>query len=135
MDEAVAAYEEDDYISAYETIAGLDVKDKDYDTKYRINMLASLQNGVNSSDLAYARKQYDESLNALIIAVGRYDEYYDEAQTLEISEKCDKILSEVEERLSSEFKMSVEEARSIYSIRKRKDYSIEIEKVVSGLGL
>jgi hypothetical protein len=41
----------------------------------------------------------------------------------------------VEERLSSEFKMSVEEARSIYSIRKRKDYSIEIEKVVSGLGL
>jgi hypothetical protein len=135
IDEAVSAYESEDYIAAYEALEGVDVKEKDADTKYRISMLASLESGVQSSDLAYSRGDYAEALSELIIAVGRYDEYSEDAQMLEISEKCDKILSEVEERLSSEFKVSVEEARSIYSIRKRKAYSIEIEKIISGLGL
>ena len=41
----------------------------------------------------------------------------------------------MEETLSSQFAMTADQARELYATRSRKDYTVEVYKVIQNLGL
>jgi len=71
----------------------------------------------------------------LIIGIGRYEKYKDNAQEYGISEQYEAYGSTIISELESEFGLSEEEALAIYKQPNRHYYTIELRKVLRGLGL
>ncbi len=80
-------------------------------------------------------EDYDMALDSLICAVGRYDINYSDAETYNCTVELNLIEQNVEETLSSQFAMTADQARELYATRSRKDYTVEVYKVIQNLGL
>ena len=71
----------------------------------------------------------------MIIGVGRYEKYKDDAAEYGIADQYDAYGSTMIAELSETFGLSEEEALAIYNQPNRHYYTIELRKVLRGLGL
>ena len=74
-------------------------------------------------------------MDSLIIGIGRYDKYKDDAVEYGISEQYDAYGQTIIAELNETFGLSEEEALAIYKQPNRHYYTIELRKVLRRLGL
>lgn len=128
-------YAHGEYVEAYGCLYEKDVKDADLDLYNRIKLAAYLQQQWESYEAYQSQNMYSEALGSLICCVGRYDRFIDEAVKAGVDKEYDKMFQKIEEALSSQYQMSIEEARTIYAIDDKQDFTYAVYDVISELGL
>lgn len=129
------ALDKGDYTKAYEEIAGIEVKEGDMETYEKARILASLQSQYESYEIFMQYENYDLALDALISVIGRYDINYEDAETYGCTVELALIEKDAEDALMEHFGVTAEQAREMYGLRDREDYSLEVYKIIYSLGL
>lgn len=125
-----------DYLAAYEKLNGFDLSDEDVALlRNQARTLADLQQCQQQYEAFIAYEQYNFALDSLIVGVGRYDKYKDDAVEYGISEQYEAYGATIISELESTFGLSEEEALAIYKQPNRHYYTIELRKVLRKLGL
>lgn len=124
-----------DYMGAYRTLNGMAMKEKDKDSQRKAELMAYLQAEYDAYNTYMSIRDYEGALDCLIRGIGRYDMHYEEAQGLDIGEEYDKVEHDLEQKLHEQFNVSLKEARRLYNIKNRRDYTKKIIKIINKLGL
>lgn len=136
ISQAQEYYEQGDYVKAYSCFTqGEKVKAVDEDLYNKARLTAYLQQQLNSYRVYKKQKMHAEALSALIVGVGRYDKNANEAAASGAAVEYDKMLGSLEKSLKKEYNMTLDEARELYSIREKEDFTLEIYKIIDSLGL
>lgn len=137
MEQANTLFENGDYIAAYEKLNGFDFKsDEEVELlRNQARTLADLQTCQQQYEAFIEYEQYPYALDALIIGIGRYEKYKDNAVEYGISEQYEAYGNQIKTELNEQFGLSEEEALAIYKQPNRHYYTIELRKVLRGLGL
>ena len=135
MSQAQELFDAGDYIAAYEKLNGFDLSDeKVLLLRNQARVLADLQLCQEQYDAFIGYERYNYALDSLITGVGRYEKYKDDAVEYGISEQYEAYASVIIHELEATFGLSEEEALEIYNQPNRHYYTIEIRKVLRGLG-
>ena len=137
MEQATTLFEEGNYIAAYEKLNGFDFKsDEEVELlRNQARTLADLQTCQQQYEAFIEYEQYPYALDSLLIGMGRYDKYKDDAVEYGISEQYEAYGNQIKSELEEQFGLSEEEALAIYNQPNRHYYTIELRKVLRGLGL
>jgi len=136
MAQANELFEAGDYIAAYEKLNGFDLSDEDVALlRNQARTLADLQLCQQQYEAFIQYEQYNYALDSLIIGVGRYEKYKDDAAEYGIADQYDAYGTTMISELSETFGLSEEEALAIYNQPNRHYYTIELRKVLRSLGL
>ncbi len=135
ISEAKEAYEIQDYVTAYQKIAGLKTKEKDEEFHQQIMLLARVQSELLNGESLYGLGKYTMSLDSYICALGRYDVNYEEASVYDVQGEYDSLAEQIQTQMSEKFGVSAETAREIYALDDRTEYTLRIYDIVKGLGL
>lgn len=129
-------YEQGNYVEAYSCFTqGAKVKPVDEELYNKARLTAYVQQQINSYRVYKNQNMHAEALSALILGVGRYDKNASEAATTGAAVEYDKMLSTIQKALKKQYKMTLDEARELYEIREKEDFTLEIYKIIDGLGL
>ena len=136
MAQANELFEAGNYIAAYEKLNGFDLSDEKVALlRNQARTLADLQLCQQEYEAFISYEQYDFALDSLIIGIGRYEKYKDDAVEYGISEQYEAYGNTLISELQSTFELSEEEALAIYKQPNRHYYTIELRKVLRKLGL
>lgn len=135
MSQAKASFDNGDYVTAYQQLAGMELKEKDQEFYDRTRMTAYLQKEWDSYEAYMGRSMYPEALDALICAVGKYDKYIGEASQVGADGELEEIRTKVEEALAAVFGLSMEEARAVYGQPDRVSYTTQLYELLLRAGL
>lgn len=128
-------YEQGDYVAAFNYLNGKEMKKADEAFYEKAKLNAYLQQQLESYQTYQSQSMYDEALAALIGGVGRYDRFLAEATTAGVDKEYNKMLQSIEEQLNNNYQMSVEEARAIYALNDKEEFTYAVSDVISKLGL
>lgn len=129
------AYASQDYVEAYNKLAGAKIKEQDKTFYEKVALLASVQGELESGDALYNAKQYKMALDSYVCALGRYDANSAKAEEYNIKEANDVLAEQIAAQLSERFSVSTDTAREIYAIKDRREYTNRIYEIVDALGL
>lgn len=135
MTEAKSAYASGDYVKAYQTVAGLNAKKDDEEFYQQALLLARIQSEINSGDGLYDLGKYRMALDSYICALGRYDSNYGKAAEYEVQSEYDELKKRAAGKLEARFGVSEEQARELYGLRSRKEYTCSIYDIIKELGM
>ena len=136
MAEAKDDFAAGNYISAYEKLNGFPMEDEEVLLmRNQARTLADLQQCQDEFDTFIMYEQYNYALDSLIKGVGRYEKYKDNAVEYGISEQYEAYGQKIIQELSDNFGLTAEQALEIYKQPNRHYYTIELRKVLRGLGL
>ena len=136
MAQANEYFEAGNYIAAYEKLNGFDLSDENVALlRKQARTLADLQLCQQQYEAFMGYEKYNFALDALIIGVGRYEKYKDDAEEYGISDKYEEYGSTIISELQESFGLTEEQALEIYNQPNRHYYTIELRKVLRGLGL
>jgi hypothetical protein len=137
MEQATTLFEEGNYIAAYEKLNGFDFRsDEEVELlRNQARTLADLQTCQQQYEAFIKYEQYPYALDSLLIGIGRYEKYKDDAVEYGISEQYEAYGNQIKSELEEQFGLSEEEALAIYNQPNRHYYTIELRKVLRGLGL
>lgn len=130
IEDAKAAYAAQNYVDAYETIAGLEAKSADEEFCQKVFLLAKVQGKMANGDSLYGSGKYTMALDSYICALGRYDANYEDAAACQIQKEYDNLQSQIVTRLQEKFQVSEEEARELYRLNNRTEYSVRVYQLV-----
>ncbi len=131
-----ASYSVGNYIEAYNLIAGLDgLNEEEKLMLNKARILADLQNKKQEYDTFMKSKDYQNALDALIVAVGRYNENLEDAKELGVNAEYNGIESMIVGQLMDQFGMTDEEAKQLYEIKGRTKYTITLNEKLKALGM
>lgn len=129
-------YEQGDYVGAYSCFdQGSKVKAADEELYNKVRLTAYVQQQINSYRVYKKQNMHAEALSALVLGVGRYDKNANDAAAAGAAMEYDKMLSTIKKALKKQYSMSLDEARELYAIREKEEFTLEIYKVIDGLGL
>lgn len=128
-------YDKGEYVAAYGCLSEKDIKEKDTAFYDKVKYMSYLQQQLESYEAYQSQQMYDEALAALIGGVGRYDRFIEEAGNAGVKRGYKKMLQTIEEKLKSEYKMSVKQAREIYALDDKKEFTYAVGEVIDELGL
>lgn len=129
------AYASQDYVEAYNKLAGAKIKEQDKTFYEKVALLASVQVELENGDALYNAKQYQMALDSYVCALGRYDANSAKAEEYNIKEANDVLAEQIAAQLAERFSVSTDTAREIYVIKDRKEYTNRIYEIVDALGL
>lgn len=132
---AQESFDSGDYIGAYTQMSGLKVKEKDNALYEETKILASVSSQYQAAQAFIENEDYDMALDSLICAIGRFDINYPNAELYNCTVELKLVEQEVENSLTAQFGLTADQARELYAIRSREDYSIEVYKIIQNLGL
>ncbi len=136
MAQANEYFEAGNYIAAYEKLNGFDLSDEDVALmRNQCRVLADLQLCQQEYEAFISYEKYPYALDSLIIGIGRYDKYKDEAVEYGVAEQYEAYGATLIAELEESFSLTEEEALAIYKQPNRHYYTIELRKVLRGLGL
>lgn len=128
-------YAQGKYVEAYGCLNEKDLKEADLEFYNRVRLVSYLQQQLNSYDAYQSQNMYKEALAALIGGVGRYDRFIEDATDAGVDREYTNMLQKMEEELSNNYQMSVEEARNIYALDDKQDFTYAVYDVIGALGL
>lgn len=132
---AKESYRNGKYVEAYTAISGRNVKEADQPLYNKCAVMAM----VEEQYLAYLSLmelgKYDMALDSLVRGIGRYDKYYEKAEEYGILLEYNELEVKIEQVLFEQFGVAAEEAKELYQMREREDYSVGIQKILENLGL
>lgn len=135
LSDAEDCYAQGEYVEAYGYLNEKDMKKSDLEFYNKVRLTSYLQQQLNSYDTYQGQKMYREALAALISSVGRYDRFNEEAAQSGVDKEYEKMLQKIEEALSSNYQMSLDEARTIYALDDKKELTYAVYDVIDKLGL
>ena len=80
-------------------------------------------------------RKLELALDCLVRALGRSDLHMAEAEEWGVTTQMNAIVSETIMQLQDQFNVTAEQARELYAIDDRDEYSLAIDEVLKGLGL
>jgi len=129
-------YEQGEYVEAYACFnQKTKVRKADEELYQKARLTAYLQQPINSYQVYQKQKMHQEALSALILGVGRYDKNAYEASASGAAVEYDQMLDKIKKELKKKYKMTLDQARDLYSIREKGEYTMELYKIVEKLGL
>lgn len=132
--EAKAAYNLGDYEAAYQSIYGLEVKEKDSELYEKCLIMANVSGEFSAYQTFLEADLYDMALDSLVRAIGRCEKYLPDAEEYGCREELERLESTAEGALGV-FGMSKEEALTLYDISgEREEYSTELYRILKNAG-
>ena len=128
-------YAQGKYVEAYGCLNEKDMKEADLEFYNKVRLVSYLQQQLNSYEAYQSQSMYKEALAALIGSVGRYDRFIEDATEAGVDKEYTKMLQKVEAELSGNYQMSIEEARNIYALDDKKEFTYAVYDVIGALGL
>lgn len=117
------------YDQAYDSIAGLEVKDKDKDTYYKIRTVMSVYVDYTSY-ISYKQLGMNvEALDSLIRGLGHYDDYYSDAEKYDVVAQYDGVKDTITAALA-QYGVSEEDARYYAGLESEQQY----EEILNNIG-
>lgn len=135
LSDAEDYYAQGKYVEAYGCLNEKDMKEADLEFYNKVRLTSYLQQQLNSYDAYQSQSMYKEALSALICGVGRYDRFIEDATEAGVDREYTKMLQKIEEALSSSYQMSLDEARAVYALDDKKDFTYAVYDVIGALGL
>lgn len=133
--EAESYYSQGKYVEAYACFSENSVKkaDEDFYNKARLN--AYLQQQINSYRTYHGQQMNTEALGALICGIGRYDRYLEEAEDAGVGNEYKAMYKTLKNALKKEYGMSVKQARKLYELEDKVEFTHAVEAEIQKLGL
>lgn len=128
-------FDQGDYVGSYEEFAGIKVGESEQQLYERAKVLAGVQTELNAYYSMMEVRKLDLALDCLVRALGRSDLHMAEAEEWGVTTQMNAIVSETTMQLQDQFNVTAEQARELYAIEERDDYSLAIDEVLKGLGL
>lgn len=135
IDQAKASYDSGDYVKAYQSLMGMELKEKDQKFYDRAKMAAFMQKEWSSYEAFLGQEMYPEALDALILAVGKYDKYIEKATQVGADGELEGVRVQVEAALTDVFGVTAEEARTVYGQPDRGAYTAQLYELLGRAGL
>lgn len=136
VNEAKNYYDQGDYVEAYTCFTqGAKVKKADEELYNKAKFTAYVQQQLRNYKMYQEREMHTEALNALICGVGRYDKNVSDAVKAGAAAEYDKMIAELEQLLSENYKMTLDQARELYDIHERDDFTYALYDIIEELGL
>ncbi len=137
MEQARELFDEGNYIAAYEKLNGFDFRNDEKVELLRnqARTLADLQQCQDEYTTFMNYEMYNYALDSLLKGYGRYHKYKDDAVKYGISDEYEAFGTLIISELQDSFGLSEDEALEIYKQPNRHYYTIELRKVLRGLGL
>ncbi len=137
MSQANELFTEGNYIAAYEKLNGFDFRsdEKVELLRNQARTLADLQQCQDEYVTFMNYEMYNYALDSLLKGYGRYTKYKDDAVKYGIEAEYEAFGTTIIKELDDSFGLSEEEAMAIYKQKNRHYYTIELRKVLRGLGL
>ena len=133
---AQSYFDTGDYIAAYSCVSGVETKDESRQLFIeKTKLLAMLQMKNREYEVAMSKKDYGMALDSLIIGVIQYTEKGESADTLGVKLQYDALGSKMIDQLNAQFAISPEEAREIFYVGDREDYTLKIYDILEEKGL
>ena len=135
IDTAKQAMDNGEYVEAYEQLSGLDLKGNDQKLYKEVSTMAAVQEQYQAYLTLMGADKYDLALDALVRGIGRYDKGLDNAKKYGREGEMNHLKDQLEEALDQQFGMSTDDARKLYKIKDREEYSKEIQKIIQKMNL
>lgn len=135
MDYAKECYSKGDYITAYNTMCGTKIKEKDEALYQKVMIMANICQEYDTYETMMGLKEYELALDALVRGIGRYDNFMDEADELGARPELEQLKGIIAKALQDDFGVSEEQAKELCAIHKRKDYTKALQAILVELGL
>lgn len=135
LSEAKDYYARGEYVTAYSCLNEKDMKKADEEFYNKVRLASYLQQQLDSFYAYQSQNMYEEALAALICGVGRYDRFAEEAAGAGVEKEYEKMIQTIETELSNNYQMSVEEARNIYALEDKTEFTYAVNDMIERLGL
>lgn len=135
IDTAKQAMDNGEYVEAYEQLSGLNLKGNDQKLYKEVSTMAAVQEQYQAYLTLMGADKYDFALDALVRGIGRYDKGLDNAKKYGREGEMNHLKDQLEEALDQQFGMSTDDARKLYKIKDREEYSKEIQKIIQKMNL
>ena len=135
---AQRAYDNGNYLSAYTSLNGVAIKEKDeedYLLLQRSRLLAPLQMKYREYEVAMENQDYEKALDSLIIGSMYYRENVDASVELEVNEQYNSLGAKIEQQLYDQFGMTEDQAIALVKQTSREDYTVELKHILRDLGM
>ena len=124
------SFEERDYRSAYESLAGVDVSENSQEMKDKIRICMQLQRQLDAYDNYYEMKMYLEALDSLMKGIRSYDTNVSKAERYNVIGQFNELEVKLAKQLYDEFGVSESQARNINSIEGQEEYTSRLERII-----
>lgn len=130
VNEAEEKFEERDYQSAYEALAGVKVSESSEELEEKVRICMQLQKELNSYTNYYKLKMYLEALDSLMKGIRSYDANKEQADLYGIMSQYNELEGKLAEALYTEFGVSETQARAINEIESQEEYTAKLEEII-----
>ena len=124
-----------DYVTAYQNLQGIDIKEKDENLYYKLAALAAVSEKYNSYLIFQNNGKQILALDALVCAYGRCEINRENAKTYEFEPELEEIQGTILKTLLQEYNLTGDEVLQIYQSKTRKEYTLQMHEVLKRLGL
>ncbi len=123
------------YTEAYQELSGLELKKADKKLYAKAKTMAAVQAEHDAYLTLMSAGNYEMALDALVRGVGRYDANLAAAKKYGMEKQLNVIKNEIEEALDTQFDLVIEDARNLYAMKDRTEYTQKIHEIVQDLKL
>lgn len=131
MENASIDYSRGRYMEAYNSIYGLNVKEKDAKTYDKIITTMYVYKQLNSYYNYTELKKQPEALDSLLKGLNRYDTHIEHAKELGIDKNLNSIKELILKELKQNYGMTEKQAKSLNAITDHTQYSLEVINIAS----
>lgn len=135
LDEAKLAMENGEYVEAYSQLSGLELKKSEQSLYEKAECMALVQEQYDAYVTMMGANKYELALDALIRGIGRCEDSADTAAKYGLENELSNIKSQLTEALDNQFGMTEKDAKKLYSIKDRDEYSVKIGQKIAKMNL
>lgn len=128
-------FDSGDYVGSYGALAGVKLGEGDQELYERAQTLASVQEELDAYYPLMEVRKFDLALDCLVRTVGRADLHMPEAEEWGVTTQMNALITEATQQLKDQFNVTEEQARELYAINSRDEYSLALDQVLQELGL
>lgn len=132
---AEQCFDRGDYVSSYEELSSVKIGESETALYERAKALAGVQTELNAYYSMMEVRNFDLALDCLVRALGRSDLHMAEAEEWGVTVQMNALVSETVKQLQDQFNVTEAQARELYDIDERDDYSLALDEILKSLGL
>ena len=132
---AERSFDRGDYVESYGELVGVKLGESDTQLYERAKVLAGVQTELNAYYSMMEVRKFDLALDCLVRALGRSDLHMAEAEEWGVTTQMNALVSETTMQLMDQFNVTEKQARELYAIEDRDEYSLALDEILKGLGL
>ena len=128
-------FDSGDYVGSYGALAGVKLGEGEQELYERAQTLAGVQEELDAYYPLMEVRKFDLALDCLVRTVGRADLHMPEAEEWGVTTQMNALITEATQQLKDQFNVTEEQARELYAINSRDEYSLALDQVLQELGL